>query len=127
MPKPVTFTHAAVAATDNLRRLYSDETYRVSAHRVLENARNIHNGFPLFHAAGLALGCLTFLSGNVLVLGPPNHPCSPRMVKEILHTAHPEGAFIPSLIIEQISQEPAMVEEISNLKSIAFGSGMACS
>ncbi|KAL4969490.1 uncharacterized protein BDV14DRAFT_195758 [Aspergillus stella-maris] len=43
------------------------------------------------------------------------------MVKDTLHTAHPEGALIPPLIVEQISQEPAMVEEASNLKFIAFG------
>ncbi|KAL4952998.1 hypothetical protein BDW69DRAFT_12243 [Aspergillus filifer] len=123
MPKPVNFTHAAVAATDNLRHFYSNDTYRVSAHRVLENARNIYNGFPLFHAAGLVLGCLTFLSGNTLVLGPANQPCSPQMVKDILSMAHPDGALVPPLVVEQISQEPAMVDEVSKLKFIAFGGG----
>ncbi|KAL3457865.1 hypothetical protein BJX64DRAFT_292717 [Aspergillus heterothallicus] len=123
MPKPVTFVHSAMAASDNLRTLYSDDTYRVSVHRVLETAQGIYNGCPLFHLAGFVAGFFGIFSGAVLVIGPPNQPSSAQMFKTILQLAPFDGALLPPLVVDQIAQEPALVEEVSKLKFITFGGG----
>ncbi|KAL2854906.1 hypothetical protein BJY01DRAFT_231842 [Aspergillus pseudoustus] len=123
MPKPVTFVHSALAASDNLRTLFSEDTYRVSVHRLLETAQGIYNGCPLFHLAGFVAGFFGVFSGTILVIGPPNQPSSPQMFKSILHSAHVDGALLPPLVVDQIAQEPALVEEVSKLKFITFGGG----
>ncbi|KAL2800923.1 hypothetical protein BJX66DRAFT_348802 [Aspergillus keveii] len=123
MPKPVTFVHSALAASDNLRTLYSEDTYRVSVHRLLETAQSIYNGCPLFHLAGFVAGFFGVFSGTVQVVGPPNQPSSAQMFKNILHLSDVDGALLPPLVVDQIAQEPALVEEVSKLKFITFGGG----
>ncbi|KIA75916.1 NRPS-like enzyme [Aspergillus ustus] len=123
MPKPVTFVHSALAASDNLRTLFSEDTYRVSAHRLLETAQGIYNGCPLFHLAGFVAGFFGVFSGTILVIGPPSQPSSPQMFKSILHSAQVDGALLPPLVVDQIAQEPALVDKVSKLKFITFGGG----
>jgi hypothetical protein len=123
MPKPVNFVHSALAASDNLRTLYSEDTYRVSVHRLLETAQSIYNGCPLFHLAGFVAGFFGVFSDTVQVVGPPNQPSSVQMFKNILHLSDVDGALLPPLVVDQIAQEPALVEEVSKLKFITFGGG----
>ncbi|KAL4810243.1 hypothetical protein BDV18DRAFT_166669 [Aspergillus unguis] len=125
MPKPVTSVHAAVAASDNLRRLYSEKTHRVSKHRVLESASSIYNGCPLFHAAGVDGVNYMLLGGTVVILGPPNQPSSPQMFRDILHMTKVEGVMLPPLLIDHIAEEPTLVDEVSKLKFVAYGGGPA--
>ncbi|KAL4992090.1 hypothetical protein BDW68DRAFT_150491 [Aspergillus falconensis] len=96
MPKPVTFVHSAMAAADDLRGLYSEESYRVSVHRVIDAAETIYNGCPLFHTAGFVGSFFTVFSGCVTVTGLPNQPSSPQMFKEVLHSAHAQGVLLPA-------------------------------
>ncbi|KAL5001185.1 hypothetical protein BDV10DRAFT_160809 [Aspergillus recurvatus] len=123
MPKPVTFVHSAMAAADSLRGLYSEESYRVSVHRVIDAAETIYNGCPLFHTAGFVVSFFTVFSGCVTVIGPPNQPSSPQMFKEVLDSTHAQGALLPPLVIDQIAQEPAMVDEAAKLKFLTYGGG----
>ncbi|KAA8649496.1 putative secondary metabolism biosynthetic enzyme [Aspergillus tanneri] len=123
MPKPVAFVHAAMAATDSLRLFYSEESYRVSCHRLLESAHSVYNGCPLFHLAGFVAGFFWLFSGGIIVIGPANQPSSPQMLKDILHVAHVDGALLPPLVVDQIAQEPALIEKVSKLRFITFGGG----
>ncbi|RDW86636.1 NRPS-like enzyme [Aspergillus mulundensis] len=123
MPKPVTFVHAAMASADNFRDLYSKVSYRVSAQKVIDAAQGFYNGCPLFHLAGYVVGFFAVFSGCVVVIPPPNQPSSPQMFKQVMHATHVEGALLPPLVVDQIAQDPAMVEEVAKLKFITFGGG----
>jgi acyl-CoA synthetase (AMP-forming)/AMP-acid ligase II len=126
MPKPVTFVHSALAAVDSLRELYSEDSYRVSVHRVIDAVEATYNGCPLFHTAGFVVSFFLVFSGCVTVIGPPDQPSSPQMFKQILHSTHTQGALLPPLVIDQIAEEPAMVEEAAKLKFLTYGGGKAC-
>ncbi|CBF83739.1 hypothetical protein AN2924.2 [Aspergillus nidulans FGSC A4] len=123
MPKPVTFVHSALAAVDSLRELYSEDSYRVSVHRVIDAVEATYNGCPLFHTAGFVVSFFLVFSGCVTVIGPPDQPSSPQMFKQILHSTHTQGALLPPLVIDQIAEEPAMVEEAAKLKFLTYGGG----
>ncbi|KAL3435740.1 hypothetical protein BDV09DRAFT_203867 [Aspergillus tetrazonus] len=123
MPKPVTFVHSALAAVDSLRGLYSEDSYRISVHRVIDAVEATYNGCPLFHTAGFVVSFFLVFSGCVTVIGPPDQPSSPQMFKEVLHSTHAQGALLPPLVIDQIAEEPAMVEEAAKLKFLTYGGG----
>ncbi|KAF3770725.1 hypothetical protein M406DRAFT_34511 [Cryphonectria parasitica EP155] len=88
----------------------------------LGKGTRVYLGFPIFHAAGVALttaGCI--YTGNISVLGP--FPPSP----DIVHAMHVHGnvqvSFVPPTILVELARVPEHLEQLGKLEAVLFGGG----
>lgn len=118
-PKPITMTHGTFATFDYCRylpnipgRQRNDFTLWDS-----QNGRRFYSAFPPSHLAGLLSVVIVpiFSEASSPVLGPPLHPPSGQLVKEIMEQQSLRCLFVPPAVAEQILQEQKGLEFFKGL------------
>lgn len=79
---------------------------------------------PLFHAAGLYTFIISLYWDTPVVFGV-ERPLSSDLVVECLKNLDVEAAFLPPVILEDMSQEANYMSQLKKLKFTLFGGGEA--
>lgn len=79
---------------------------------------------PLFHAAALYI----FINSAIywdspVALGIPDRPLSSDLVIECIKYADVESAFLPPVILEEISHDPEQTKSMAKMNIVCFGGG----
>ncbi|KAJ5115010.1 Male sterility NAD-binding [Penicillium alfredii] len=124
MPKPITVSHSALAAIDAQRLIsVKDPAGGRCQLEILAEAKTVYTAFPIFHVAGFELSCYLLFSGCILLLGYPRQPPSIAVLRRVLKLPEVDGALLPPSIIDELSQEPELLTEVSKLRWIFYGGG----
>jgi len=121
LPKPIGYTHGALAAQCSQMRCESQESGRTILQSTA-SAQRLLTGFPMFHAGGLffPLGLAVF--GEVQMVMPPSgQPLSAEMVEKIIQSTNVQAACLPPVILEDLAAKPAYLQSIRGLKYFIVG------
>ncbi|KAI0202451.1 hypothetical protein F4808DRAFT_76239 [Astrocystis sublimbata] len=117
-PKPITMTHASFAVLDNERN-YPEVPGRKridwSLYK-LQGEGRIFTVFPFFHLGGfLGLAFNPILNNACPVLGPPHMMPDASLINAIRKQYKLQALFLTPSIIEQLLQEPGVMELFEGL------------
>lgn len=117
-------SHSTLAATDAHRLIsQKDLQGRKCQLEIVSDARRVYVAFPLFHVAGFALSCYLLLSGVTLMFGYPDQPPSTSMLRIALRDPCIDGAFLPPSLVEDLSKDSGLMENICKLSWVFSGGG----
>jgi len=121
LPKPVGYTHGALAIQCS-QLAYESQGRGRAIMQSTASAPRLLAGFPMFHAGGLfyPLGLAVF--GEVqMVMPPAGQPLSADMADKIIRFGDVQAACLPPVIIEELASKPAYLESIHHLKYFITG------
>ena len=121
LPKPVGYTHGALAAQCSQLGQESNGTARAIMQSACSVSRLL-TGFPMFHAGGLffSLGLAVF--GKVqMVMPPTGQPLSADLVGKIIQFGDVQAACLPPVILEDLVTRANYRESIRHLEYFITG------
>ncbi|MCJ1251933.1 hypothetical protein MMC30_009171 [Trapelia coarctata] len=121
LPKPVGYTHGALAIQCS-QLAYESQGRGRTIMQSTASAPRLLTGFPMFHAGGLfyPLGLAVF--GEVqMVMPPAGQPLSADMTDKIIQFGDVQAACLPPVIIEELASKPAYLESIRHLEYFITG------
>ncbi|MCJ1308867.1 hypothetical protein MMC25_002522 [Agyrium rufum] len=121
LPKPVVLNHAFCAGLEIMSRIPTTKGYESVNGKML--GCKMFSVMPFFHAGGFYLSLVTAVLTHMVIVFPPPGPPSVEVIANTIEAARPDLAFLPPSIIEDIGQNPKLLEKISCLGYIMCAGG----
>ncbi|KAL8788694.1 MAG: hypothetical protein Q9195_007195, partial [Heterodermia aff. obscurata] len=127
LPKPIQMTNGTFTTMDNDRRLENIDGRKKQDFTIWDfpSPSKFYSSFPPFHLAGfLALVIVPVFSATATpVLGPPLRPPSGFLASDILSSQDIRALFVPPTIIEQLLDEPQILDKFQKMDYVCYAGG----